>query len=306
MIKHGEWTTPAEAMHACGLNWGVRLSELTLKGTSTVAPAHRAVVRDDNGEVLGVVGRQWSPVQPARAFDFLNRLAPDLGMRFVNAGEFQGGRKVFVQAKLPEVMTVLPGDDTLEHITFTTGLDGGLATTINETAVRIICQNTFRMARLDDKGEFRFVIRHTGNQEQKLEAVRRQVQAVINRFAAIRDDMKRFVQFSPSKAQVSSLLSQILPYEVTERTTADSMVGNAGSQNRVRELMETGKGTEIPGVKGSAWGLFNAVTEFVDHERVTTGKTDAIRAENRMRSATLGSGATLKDKAYAGILEMVS
>jgi hypothetical protein len=54
-----------------------------------------------------------------------------------------------------------------------------------------------------------------------------------------------------------------------------------------------GKGSQLDGVPGTAWGLLNATTEYADHHVRTT--SDA----NRWASAQFGPGADLKAKAYA-------
>jgi len=51
------------------------------------------------------------------------------------------------------------------------------------------------------------------------------------------------------------------------------------------------KGAEMDGVKGTAWGLLNAVTEYADFH---------IRAkdqDNRLNSAWFGAGSNLKESA---------
>ena len=60
---------------------------------------------------------------------------------------------------------------------------------------------------------------------------------------------------------------------------------------RILELFN-GKaiGSDIPGVTGTRWGMLNAVTELVDHER---GRSDNTRIE----SAWFGTGAALKNRA---------
>jgi len=49
-------------------------------------------------------------------------------------------------------------------------------------------------------------------------------------------------------------------------------------------------GSDIPGVVGTRWGMLNAVTELVDHER-------GRGADTRMTSAWFGAGAGLKARA---------
>ena len=49
-------------------------------------------------------------------------------------------------------------------------------------------------------------------------------------------------------------------------------------------------GADIPGVQGTRWGMLNAVTELIDHERGRSANT-------RIESAWFGTGATIKQKA---------
>jgi len=52
-----------------------------------------------------------------------------------------------------------------------------------------------------------------------------------------------------------------------------------------------GMGSMLTGTRGTAWGLVNAVTEYVDHHR------RARSSDYRLDSAWFGQGATLKQRA---------
>jgi hypothetical protein len=60
------------------------------------------------------------------------------------------------------------------------------------------------------------------------------------------------------------------------------------------------KGAELASSKGSAFGLLNAVTEFVDHERRPRS------ADHRLESAWFGQGAALKEKGLEQALVMIA
>jgi hypothetical protein len=49
-------------------------------------------------------------------------------------------------------------------------------------------------------------------------------------------------------------------------------------------------GSEISGVMGTRWGMLNAVTELIDHER---GRSNSTRIE----SAWFGTGSAIKNRA---------
>jgi len=61
-----------------------------------------------------------------------------------------------------------------------------------------------------------------------------------------------------------------------------------------------GKGADMASAAGTAWGVLNSVTEFVDHHR------RARSADHRLDAAWFGPGAALKLKAWDEALKLVS
>ena len=71
----------------------------------------------------------------------------------------------------------------------------------------------------------------------------------------------------------------------------DAARKSAGFAKIVSLFNGEGKGAQLDGVFGTAWGLLNAVTEYADHH--VRARTD----ENRFVSSQWGPGAALKDRA---------
>jgi len=61
-----------------------------------------------------------------------------------------------------------------------------------------------------------------------------------------------------------------------------------------------GQGSELISASGTAWGLLNSVTEYVDHERRARSK------EFRLDSAWFGQGAALKQRALDYALQLAA
>ena len=61
-----------------------------------------------------------------------------------------------------------------------------------------------------------------------------------------------------------------------------------------------GRGADLPSAKGTAYGLLNAVTEYVDHDK------RARSNDTRLDSAWFGQGAQLKQEALKTALALVS
>jgi len=65
---------------------------------------------------------------------------------------------------------------------------------------------------------------------------------------------------------------------------------------KVLQLRDSGKGTEIPGIRGTLWGALNAVTEYSDFYSSSDGPMPA--------SVLLGEGASFKTRAYQLAMSM--
>lgn len=76
---------------------------------------------------------------------------------------------------------------------------------------------------------------------------------------------------------------------------------NERALRKVQSLYEgRGRGSTLESANGTAWGLLNAVTEFVDHER------RARSNEYRMDSAWFGQGAQIKQRALDSALQLIA
>ena len=71
------------------------------------------------------------------------------------------------------------------------------------------------------------------------------------------------------------------------------------THEKILELYETGVGAEM--ARGTLWGAYNAVTEYVDHYRLKS-KSNSMR----LKSMWYGTGDILKKKAFKSAVEMLN
>lgn len=89
--------------------------------------------------------------------------------------------------------------------------------------------------------------------------------------------------------------------EISPTATLPDVLPNERALRKVQELYEgRGRGSNLESARGTAWGLLNAVTEFVDHERRARG------TEHRLDSAWFGQGAQIKQRALSATLDLVA
>ena len=152
------------------------------------------------------------------------------------------------------------------------------------------------MAERRGRGQGASIMRK-GNLEAKiLEA--QQILGLARRFfddaAAVID---RLASHSPTSAQLAAYFGELYldPQEGKENTRA------VNTRSNLQRLFEEGVGHDQPGVKGTTWAAYNAVTEYVDHVRTARGRDDCDRTSRRLDSIWFGSGARLKAKSTGGV-----
>ena len=109
--------------------------------------------------------------------------------------------------------------------------------------------------------------------------------------------MKGLSERKVKKHEAMNYLSRVF----SDETKAGSDNASNRTTAKVMALFDGhGRGAELASAKGTAFGLLNAVTEFVDHER------RARTNDHRLESAWFGQGASLKEKALEQALVMIA
>jgi phage/plasmid-like protein (TIGR03299 family) len=103
-------------------------------------------VAGDGVVLLGVVSRRYQPLQNAEAFEFFDLI---VSAYFETAGALGEGERIWVMAKMPEAMQIVPGDECLKYLLLSNTHTGEGSVTVKFTSVRVVCQNTLIMAMED-------------------------------------------------------------------------------------------------------------------------------------------------------------
>ncbi len=93
-----------EALELAGLDWQVE-SRNIYSGTGAMIPGYRANVRSTD---MGVVSDRYRIVQNKEAFQFTDDLLGE-GVTYETAGSLQGGKKVWMLARLPRKYLIAEG-----------------------------------------------------------------------------------------------------------------------------------------------------------------------------------------------------
>jgi phage/plasmid-like protein (TIGR03299 family) len=264
-----------EAIKSAGLDWEVSQIpvKLTIDGKTKVVadeegnPLYFANVRSDTRQPLGIVSKRYTPVQNREAFSFLAGIFGS-EMHFETAGSLMNGRRVWVLMKLPTWIEV-GGDPIGQYAFISNSHDGKSSVLAAMTPVRIVCQNTEGAALRLAKGanaQRTYTLRHLGNMSQKLAEARNVLDVTVNYYEQFKFLGDKLAGVKVSDQRAKKLLERLLP---TNEDMGDRAIKNR-EESRQDILRLFKEGTEKEGVNtlgaspGTAWGFYNAATEYAD------------------------------------------
>ena len=271
-----------------GLDWDINRSVVQfMNGSMHNYDDFNVLYRSDSNAALSVVGQNYKVVQPKEVLEFFRDLVSQDGFTIETAGSLKGGRRIWALAKTNLDGEIVDGDFFKTYLLLVTSCDGGLATTAQFTSVRVVCNNTLQMSLGQDSvGQVKVRHNSTFNPLTVKGQLGLNANVVYQDFMA---KMKSLVNTAVSQDQAKGIVMALMAKSSKEPV-------ESRGYKLILDLFNGGaKGAQMDGVKGTAWGLLNAVTEYADFH---------IRAkdqDNRLNSAWFGAGANLKETA-AGIL----
>lgn len=286
-----------------GMDWKIQDSPVHFKSDSIGAlgsihtfPDQKVLYRSDTKAPLSVVSQRYQVVQPREVLEFYRDLTEVSGYELETAGVLKGGRKFWALARTGQGTTLKGNDQVNGYLLLATSCDGTLATTATPTTVRVVCNNTLTIA-LDGSAKAIKVPHSTRFDPQ---AVKKQLGIAVSQWDNFMHRMRmlseRKVQWHEAMGFFMSVLCHINP-----NMPLPAVLPNERALRKVQCLYEgQGRGSTLESAQETAWGLLNAVTEYVDHER------RARSIEYRMDSAWFGQGAQLKQRALEAALQLAA
>lgn len=246
---------------------------------------HKVLFRSDTKAPLSVVSQRYKVVQPRDVLEFYRDLTEGAGFELETAGVLKGGKKVWALARTGQSATLRGGDVSNGYVLLATACDGTLATTAQFTCIRVVCNNTLSIA-LERGGEGVVKVPHSVLFDAA--SVKRQLGISVSVWDAFMGQLRALSERRMSPVAAEAFLRDVFTKDGRPDPTpvVDRHVGQVLSLFQGR-----GRGSDLPSARGTAFGLLNAVTEYVDHER------RAHSVDNRLDSAWFGQGASLKQKA---------
>jgi phage/plasmid-like protein (TIGR03299 family) len=296
--------TAAACMRLAGLDTECEKRPLFIRGKSEVdgipvigsqVQGKYAVVRLDDEKVLGVVGESYQIIQNRECFDFLDSIVGEGQALYHTAGSLFGGSRIFITLKLPEDSVI--GDDKVErYVLLATSHDGSLALTARMTGVRVVCANTLAVA-LGRGTQQSVTIYHTQNYKDKVAEARRVLGLADLYYRHMETEFNKMLDAALRESDLSRFVNSLFPD--TQKAEGGKVKASASTikkRDRIRELARAGRGNKA--VAGTRYAAFQAVTEFVTHERNPNVSPGRDREDVRVNSMLFGSGRELTQRAF--------
>lgn len=297
---------------AAGLGWKVLEAKpwYEVPGQSACAEfeGRKVLFRSDTHAPLSVMSDGFNVVQPSQVLDLYGEIAKAGGFELETAGCLSGGKRIWALGRVGEGADVVNRDRVRPYILLATSFDGSMATVAKFTAVRVVCHNTISMAiaqsgesatsqaEKDDtaSGKEQVVrVLHAVKWTDKVaEDVRLKLGIVHNSYERFMVESRALAARPMAPKEADDFVAFLLEpyYGGTNSKGEQKDVRETKGYNRILELFRgQAKGADM--AKQTRWGMLNAVTELVDHER---GRSVGTRLE----SAWFGTGNAIKDRAY--------
>ena len=259
-----------------------------------------ACVRNTDEKVLGVHGLGWTPLQPIEMVEKLRPLWENKQIEFETGGSLRGGKHIWLLAKIVDnyMAEIIPNDPVCKHLLFAQGFDGSLSAVIGFVPIRVVCANTLAAA-LESGGAKTLRAYHTKNVSTTIDKIMDVVDIANRRFTASVEQWQELAKRSINDEDLEKYVKVVFGRKCK---TADTQLSDDLRVKRIFEdsilpNFEGGRGSEIPGVRGTWWGAYNSVSEYLTHQR---GRSEEARLDSLMN----GQGGMYNRKAMTTAADM--
>jgi hypothetical protein len=245
--------------------------------------SHRAIVRhptqdDPQYRLFGLVSDRYRLVTMDEVVELADRF---IGRPVETIGALGHGETCFLTYEMPAIS--VSGDEVKNYILIDVDMSGSMALHVRLVPERVVCRNTLMLARSLQVEAWS--LRHEGDVIGQLSSILdglydRQIEKV----AAVKEAFEILAQARISRDTAVSVLEKLYPDPSQEKRRDAVLLSWNG----------LGMGSDSPGYRETAWGLFNAVVEIEDY--------GGRRSSTRLKEV-FDTG--VKEKAYQLILSAI-
>jgi len=306
----------SEAAKQAGLDWNVMLAnmeafvenkvnEYETITDSYLVPKRQAVLKlgkDNDNQVIGVVGDKYKIVQNMEVFSALDSLVDSGDARYTAAGEYNNGANIWMVMKLPTGVQVA-NDPHAAYLLVQSSHDGSCAVRIRPIIERLFCANQIsRIIKGKNTNNYTYVMKHTTNSVLSVNDIRNITQLTYTAIQEYEEVAGVLLQRKVDDRQVKSIFKKVWALPTTVEETPDHLLSQGEKRQRTIALAGRESAWNIysqsstqENIRGTAFGAWQAVIEHADHH--------ASGGADRRAVATIsGRNDKIKNKALGLVL----
>ena len=284
-VKVEEALSSRKALELGGLAWSVIQKEI-YTDDSMLIPTFKANIRKSDNKVLGVVTDKYKIVQNEEAFAFTDSLIGE-GCKYETAGSLQGGKKVWMLAKLPEKYQILD-DEITPYMVFSNSHDGSGSIKIAMTPIRVVCNNTLNLALHDAKRIWSTI--HTGDIKSKMDEAMKTLLLAEHYMKKLDYEANFLNRKRIEDKKVLEFINEIIPLADNASKLQEKNIETLRNDMKLRYF----DAPDLTYLPKTPWRFINAVSDFATH--ITPLRKTENYKENLFSKTVDGN--PLIDKAY--------
>jgi len=257
-----------EAARLGGIDFEVETRDAAFRGTDgswLKVPNRTALVRKDKPVFFDYVSSDYTVVQYAEAFNFMDGINP----RYVAAGALNGGRQGFMVVQLDgfEQFDPEPLGESDPHDLYAiarTSHDRSKALEIAVLPLRDRCMNQLGLPLHSMRVKQKWSVRHVGDTLGKMAAAQETLTQTSKYLEAYQGAVRQLASVNVNAETARYVIRHVLP----DRPKRDE---------QITAIVNAFQGSEYVGFNNSGWGLVNAVSEYFEHGRDSGARTPQSR-----------------------------
>jgi phage/plasmid-like protein (TIGR03299 family) len=255
-----------EAIVAAGHDFQIDEQPVFLEGSPLPIEGYKSLQRSDTGKTFHIVRDSYQVMQNEVLWDLTDAIVEQPNVRYETAGVLKDGAVLWVLAWLDEPAEV-PGDSSpiYPFVMVSSAHDGSASLRATASSIRVVCWNTYSAAiGAGTRADRDVVIRHTKNWKSRVEDAKQIVKGTREGHAQFLELAHELSAIEVSDAGTDFFLREFIP-EPAAAVASDRVMANIEEARDAVKAILRGPSQET--ITGSAWGLFQAGIEYLDHAR---------------------------------------
>ncbi|MDY4662195.1 DUF932 domain-containing protein [Pseudoflavonifractor capillosus] len=245
-----------DALIYAGLDWRVEQRDV-YTGDGALIPGYKANIRNTDNAVLGIVSDRYKVVQNEDAFQFTDDLLGE-GVTYETAGALQGGKKVWMLAKMPH-RYIIAGDEIAPYLVVMNSHDGSSGIKVAMTPIRVVCQNTLNLALNSAKRIW--TTKHTENVMSRVHEARETLMLAETYMGELGRSIDDLSKIKLTDKKVMEFMQEFFP--ITEDMPEVQRKNNLRLLNDMKRRYFDAP--DLSDVSRNGYRFVNAVSDFATH-----------------------------------------